>query len=142
MGAERILLMGRGHCAAPNDASGIDECRDYLRSVVTTRTGCTPVFQLLRCKQAASMVGQCCAEQDKLAERIGSRSDLASGRGALASTGGARLGKIVKAAAARAAIVTAESALIIDRPPAVWDLPARLQGRRARVGKGSWGVKI
>ena len=108
MAARRILLMARGRCAVPDDANGIDEGRDYLRSVVTTRTGCTPVFQLPRCRQAASMVGQCCAEQDKLAVRIGSRSDLASGRGALASTGGAKLGKIVRAAPIRAAIVTAE----------------------------------
>ncbi|WIG50809.1 MAG: hypothetical protein OJF48_001726 [Afipia sp.] len=62
------------------------------------------------------MVGQCCAAQGTLTVRIGSRSAFASACGTLASTGGAKLGKIVMAAATKAAIVTAESALIMVRP--------------------------
>jgi hypothetical protein len=62
------------------------------------------------------MVGQCCDAQDTLAIRIGSRSAFASACGSLASTRGAKLGKIVMAVATKAAIVTAESALIMVRP--------------------------
>ncbi len=62
------------------------------------------------------MVGQCWAEQGTLTVRIGNRSAFASACGTLASTGGAKLGKIVIAAATKAAIVTAESALIMVRP--------------------------
>ena len=81
------------------------------------RTGWIAVLELLlRCRQDASMVGQCCAEQGTAVVRIGSRSAFASACGTLASTGGAKLGKIVMAAATKAAIVTAESALIMVRP--------------------------
>jgi len=62
------------------------------------------------------MFGQFWPAQAALTERIGSRSDLASGWGELASTGGAKLGRIVTAAAMRAATVTAESALIMIVP--------------------------
>lgn len=62
------------------------------------------------------MFGQFWLAQAALTEWIGSRSDLARGRGALASTGGAKLGKIVMAAATKAAIVTADSVLIMVRP--------------------------
>lgn len=45
------------------------------------------------------MVGQCCAAQGTLTVRIGSRSAFARACGTLASTGGAKLGKIAMAAA-------------------------------------------
>lgn len=61
-------------------------------------------------------MGQFCPAQAALTTGIGSRSAFASGYGALASTGGAKLGRIVTAAAMKAAIVTAERALIMIVP--------------------------
>ena len=74
------------------------------------------------------MFGQFCPAQAALTRAIGSRSAFASACGTLASTGGAKLGKIVTAAAINAAIVTAESALIMVCVPCDAGLGGRLQG--------------
>ncbi len=65
------------------------------------------------------MFGQFWPAQAAVTERTGKRSVFPRDWGALASTGGAKLGRIVMAAAANAAIATAESALIMVRPLAV-----------------------
>lgn len=74
------------------------------------------------------MVGQCWVAQDTLAVWIGSRSPLASACGTLASTRGAKLGRIVMAVATKAAIVSAESALIMIRPLLIASLYGLLAG--------------
>ena len=63
------------------------------------------------------MLGQFCVAQEGLAAKIGSRSDFPRMGGMLAATGGAKLGRIVIAAAMNAAMVTAASALVMIRFP-------------------------
>ena len=70
------------------------------------------------------MLGQFWLAQAGVGARSGSRSALAKTRGALAATGGAKLGKIVNAAAANTAMATAESALIMVRVPVASALAA------------------
>jgi DNA-binding transcriptional regulator of glucitol operon len=73
-------------------------------------------FEFVRRRHDASILGQFCPAQAALTTGIGSLSAFASAFGTLASTGGAKLGRIVTAAAMKAAIVTAERALIMIVP--------------------------
>lgn len=76
-----------------------------------------PDPDFVRRKQDASMFGQFCAAQEGLIAGTGRRSAFARACGGSAARGGAKLGRIVIAAAMKAAIVTAASALIIVRFP-------------------------
>ena len=63
------------------------------------------------------MLGQFCPAQPGGASKTGSLSALARVCGALAATGGAKLGRMVIAAAMNAAMVAAASALVMVRFP-------------------------
>ena len=86
------------------------------------------------------MFGQFCAAQEGLIAGTGRRSAFARACGGSAARGGAKLGRIVIAAAMKAAIVTAASALIIVRFPV--DAARRPLVRMTRDrGKSSRGLK-
>ena len=87
-----------------------------LRSAVTRRASRTSVLVPARRRQDASNRGQACSEQSRPIGRKSSRSLFASGWGTLASTVGAKPGRMVRAAAAHAASEIAESALIMTVP--------------------------
>src|SRR3981081_3619466 len=67
-------------------------------------------------RQEASKFGQACCEQSRPAGRTSRRSDFASATGTLASTCGAKPGRMVNAAATNAATTMAEIALIMTVP--------------------------
>src|SRR5882757_803614 len=67
-------------------------------------------------RQDASKFGQACSEQSRPTGRISRRSALARATGTLASTCGAKPGRMVRAAAMNAAIAIAERALIMTVP--------------------------
>jgi len=71
----------------------------------------------VRRKQASSMLGQFCAAQDRFIDVLGKRSAFARACGMSAVAGGAKLGKIVIAAATNAAFAVAASALIMVGAP-------------------------
>src|SRR3954453_13241154 len=91
-----------------------------LRSAVTRRAsriidlavGLEPATR----RQEASKFGQACCEQSLPTGRMSRRSALASACGTLASTVGAKPGKMVNAVAMNAAKAIAESALIMTVP--------------------------
>src|SRR5881394_166299 len=88
-----------------------------VRSAVTRRTsriGAALVPATRR--QEASKFGQACCEQSLPTGRMSRRSPLASACGTLASTVGAKPGKMVNAVAMNAAKAIAESALIMTVP--------------------------
>ena len=88
-----------------------------VRSAVTSRASRTVVVlepELRR--QEAPKFGQFCCEQSWPIGRMSRRSALASGRGTLASTCGAKPGRMARAAARHAAIATAERVLIMTVP--------------------------
>jgi hypothetical protein len=92
-----------------------------VRSAVTRRACliCVGVPEPARRRQAGSKFGQACCEQSRPIGRISSRSPLASTRGTLASTSGAKPGSRARAVATSAAIATAETALIMNDDPHV-----------------------
>ena len=74
-------------------------------------------LEFVRRKQASSILGQFCPAQEGLVAVIGRRSAFTRACGTFAVAGGAKLGKIVVAAATNAAIAAAASALIMVRFP-------------------------
>src|SRR4051812_35762547 len=95
-------------------------CRYGVRSAVTRRAwriidGAVD-FEPATRRQEGSKFGQACCEQSLPTGRISSRSALARACGTLASTVGAKPGKMVNAVAMSAAKAIAESALIMTVP--------------------------
>ncbi len=76
----------------------------------------TVAFEPALRRHEFSKLGQACSEQSRPTGRISSRSPLAMATGTLASTWGAKPGRTVRAAAMKAAIAIAESALIMEVP--------------------------
>ena len=92
-----------------------------VRSAVTRRA-CRIAFGALEPatrRHEASKLGQACCEQSRPAVWMSSRSPLARACGTLASTSGAKPGRMASAAATHAATATAEIALIIMTVPNV-----------------------
>jgi hypothetical protein len=87
-----------------------------VRSAVTRRASRTATFEPAVRRQEASKCGHACCEQSRPVAWTSRRSALASGRGTLASTCGAKPGKTARAAATQAASAIAERVLIITVP--------------------------
>src|SRR6266851_351599 len=99
------------------DSLGYGSSAPYgVRSAVTSRASRITVLEPATRRQEASKFGQACREQSGPTGRISSRSPLARANGTLASTCGAKPGRMVSAAATNAAIAMAEIALIMTVP--------------------------
>src|SRR5205085_6416027 len=87
-----------------------------VRSAVTSRASRTTSLLPAPRRQDASKFGQACSEQPRPTLLMSRRSPFASATGTLASTCGANPGRMVSAAAMKAATATAEIALIMTVP--------------------------
>src|SRR6266851_8539517 len=99
------------------DSLGYGSSAPYgVRSAVTSRACRIVILEPATRKQEASKFGQTFCEQLDPTVWMSSRSPLARASGTLASTLGAKPGRMVSAAATNAAIAMAESALIMTVP--------------------------